>query len=101
MLGRMETLGFNLRNEAHVRMLTEDVVQSSDIEGEKLDTEQVRESHEVLDRILAMLTRIVDRHANPKLCFTAYRRTPVRLACRAVSDRLQRAAQNPHRDLAG
>ena len=31
-----------------------------------VDTEQVRESQELLDRILAMLTRLVDRHANPK-----------------------------------
>jgi Fic family protein len=44
LLGRMESLGFELRTEAHLRTLTEDVVQSSDIEGEKLDTEQVRSS---------------------------------------------------------
>ena len=44
LLGRMEALGFDLRTEAHLRTLTEDVVQSSDIEGEKLDTEQVRSS---------------------------------------------------------
>ena len=44
LLGRMESLGFELRTEAHLRTLTQDVVQSSDIEGEKLDTEQVRSS---------------------------------------------------------
>jgi Fic family protein len=44
LLGRMEALGFELRTEAHLRTLTQDVVQSSDIEGEKLDTEQVRSS---------------------------------------------------------
>ncbi len=44
LLGRMEGLGFDLRTEAHLRTLTQDVVQSSDIEGEKLDTEQVRSS---------------------------------------------------------
>jgi len=44
LLGRMESLGFDLRTEAHLRTLTQDVVQSSDIEGEKLDTEQVRSS---------------------------------------------------------
>ena len=44
LLGRMEALGFDLRTEAHLRTLTQDVVQSSDIEGEKLDTEQVRSS---------------------------------------------------------
>lgn len=44
LLGRMEALGFDLRTEAHLHTLTQDVVQSSDIEGEKLDTEQVRSS---------------------------------------------------------
>ena len=44
LLGRMDALGFDLRTEAHLRTLTQDVVQSSDIEGEKLDTEQVRSS---------------------------------------------------------
>ncbi len=44
LLGRMEALGFDLRNEAHLRTLTEDVVKSSEIEGERLDTDQVRSS---------------------------------------------------------
>ncbi len=44
LLGRMEALGFELRTEAHLHTLTQDVVQSSDIEGEKLDVEQVRSS---------------------------------------------------------
>lgn len=42
--GRMEALGFNLRNEAHLRTLTEDVIKTSEIEGEKLDRDQVRSS---------------------------------------------------------
>lgn len=42
--GKMETLGFDLRNEAHLRTLTEDVIKSSEIEGEKLDPDQVRSS---------------------------------------------------------
>jgi Fic family protein len=42
--GRMETLGFDLRNEAHLRTLTEDVIKSSEIEGEDLDRDQVRSS---------------------------------------------------------
>jgi Fic family protein len=41
LLGRMETLGFKLRQEAVLRTLTEDVLKSSEIEGEKLDAEQV------------------------------------------------------------
>ena len=42
--GRMEALGFDLRNGAHLRTLTEDVVKSSEIEGEHLDPDQVRSS---------------------------------------------------------
>jgi Fic family protein len=44
LLGRMEDLGFDLRREAHLSTLTEDVVRSSEIEGEKLDSDQVRSS---------------------------------------------------------
>ncbi len=42
--GKMEALGFDLRNEAHLRTLTEDVVKSSEIEGEMLERKQVRSS---------------------------------------------------------
>jgi Fic family protein len=44
LVGRMEALGFNLRQEAVLKTLTEDVLKSSEIEGEKLDAEQVRSS---------------------------------------------------------
>lgn len=44
LLGRMEALGFDLRDEAHLQTLTEDVVKSSEIEGEQLDRDQVRSS---------------------------------------------------------
>ena len=44
LLGKMEGLGFDLRNEAHLRTLTEDVLKSSEIEGEKLERDQVRSS---------------------------------------------------------
>jgi Fic family protein len=40
----MEGLGFDLRQEAVLATLTEDVVKSSKIEGERLDAEQVRSS---------------------------------------------------------
>jgi Fic family protein len=40
----MEALGFNLRQEAVLQTLTSDVLKSSEIEGEKLDAEQVRSS---------------------------------------------------------
>src|SRR5258708_2376860 len=44
LLGRMQDLGFDLRREAQLNTLTEDVVRSSEIEGEKLDSAQVRSS---------------------------------------------------------
>src|SRR5258708_265078 len=44
LLGRMEALGFDLRAEAVLQTLTEDILKSSEIEGEILDKEQVRSS---------------------------------------------------------
>lgn len=44
LIGRMESLGFDLRQEAVLRTLTSDVVKNSEIEGEKLEAEQVRSS---------------------------------------------------------
>src|SRR6516165_6833459 len=44
LIGRMEGLGFQLRAEAVLDSLTEEVLKSSEIEGEKLDREQVRSS---------------------------------------------------------
>lgn len=44
LFGRMEALGFQLRAEAVLQTLTEDVLKSSEIEGEVLDKEQVRSS---------------------------------------------------------
>ena len=44
LLGRMEALGFPLRDEALLRARSLDVVKSSEIEGEKLDESQVRSS---------------------------------------------------------
>jgi Fic family protein len=44
LIGRMQELGFALREEAVLRTLTEDVLKSSEIEGEILDREQVRSS---------------------------------------------------------
>src|SRR4051794_22859582 len=42
--GYMEALGFGLRDEALLQTLTADVLKSSEIEGERLDAEQVRSS---------------------------------------------------------
>jgi Fic family protein len=44
LLGRMEALGFPLRDEAALQTLTEEVLKSSEIEGEILDRNQVRSS---------------------------------------------------------
>lgn len=43
-LGTMEALGFDLRTEAGVSVLTEEVVKSSAIEGEHLNRDEVRSS---------------------------------------------------------
>lgn len=44
LLGKMEGIGFSLREEASLQMLTQDVVKSSEIEGEILNPDQVRSS---------------------------------------------------------
>lgn len=44
LLGRMEGLGFALKREASLGTLTNDIVKSSAIEGEKLSPEEVRSS---------------------------------------------------------
>lgn len=62
LLGHMEALGFDLRQEAVLGTLTADVLKSSKIEGEKLDAEQVRSS---LARRLGMdigALKSADRH---------------------------------------
>lgn len=44
LIGRMEALGFQLREESVLASLTAEIVKSSDIEGERLDPDQVRSS---------------------------------------------------------
>jgi len=44
LIGRMEALGFQLRKEAVLETLTEEVLKSSEIEGEILDKDQVQSS---------------------------------------------------------
>src|SRR5437773_7242613 len=44
LLGQMEGLGFQLRQEAELETLTLDVVKTSEIEGENLNAQQVRSS---------------------------------------------------------
>lgn len=62
LIGRMEALGFRLREEAVLGTLTLDVLKSSEIEGDLLDLDQVRSS---LARKLGMETGALmpaDRH---------------------------------------
>lgn len=44
LLGKMEGLGFSLKEEATLQTLTQDVLKSSEIEGEILNADQVRSS---------------------------------------------------------
>ncbi len=44
LIGHMEALGFTLRSEAVLETLTSDVLKTSEIEGERLDLQQVRSS---------------------------------------------------------
>ena len=44
LIGRMEGMGFDLREEAVLQTLTQDIVKSSEIEGELLNSEEVRSS---------------------------------------------------------
>ncbi|KOS06962.1 cell filamentation protein Fic [Flavobacterium akiainvivens] len=44
LLGKMEMVGFELKTEASLETITQDVIKSSEIEGEILNTQQVRSS---------------------------------------------------------
>lgn len=44
LVGKMQALGFNLRNETFLETLSQDVIKSSEIEGVILENEQVRSS---------------------------------------------------------
>lgn len=44
LIGKMEALGFKLRNEAVLQTLTTEIIKSSEIEGQILDLNQVRSS---------------------------------------------------------
>jgi Fic family protein len=80
LLGRMESLGFDLRRQAQLSTLTEDVVRSSEIEGEKLDRDQVRSSvarklgmdvgglvpsEREVEGVVAMMVDATTRYAKP------------------------------------
>jgi Fic family protein len=60
--GKMESLGFDLRNEALLDTLTLDVLKSSEIEGEYLNPEQVRSS--IARRLGMEIAGLVDSDRN-------------------------------------
>lgn len=62
LLGKMETLGFDLRNEALLETLTLDVIKSSEIEGEFLNPGQVRSS--IARRLGIEIAGMVDSDRN-------------------------------------
>jgi Fic family protein len=62
LIGRLEALGFSIREEAVLETLTLDVVKSSEIEGEILNTEQVRSSLARKLGIETAATFPADRH---------------------------------------
>jgi Fic family protein len=94
--GQIHSLSFSSKEEKNLEMLTLDVIKSSEIEGEKLNYEQVRSS---IARHLGINTAglvpsprnvdgVVEIHA--KFQKTIYGRKTVWLARCAFSDRLQR-----------
>ncbi|MDR0724345.1 MAG: Fic family protein [Endomicrobium sp.] len=44
LLGRMDSLGFEIKEKAFLNILTEDIIKSNEIEGQLLNVEQVRSS---------------------------------------------------------
>jgi Fic family protein len=100
----MEGLGFPLRTEAVLDTLTEDVLKSSEIEGEKLDRDQVRSS--IARRLgidiggLTLADRNVDGVVEMILDATQHYDQPltaqtlVRLARSIVSDRPKRHVED-------
>ncbi len=104
LVGRMEGLGFSLRNEAVLQTLTQDVMKTSEIEGEKLDQDQVRSS--IARRLgidIGALTpadrqrrgcRGDDARCDAALRRTLNRRAIVRMAFRNVPHGAQRHVQD-------
>ncbi len=75
LIGQMEALGFKLKEEAVVLTLTEDVLKSSEIEGEKLDAGQVRSSVARRPRV-ADAGRVRTDRSRARALRSAVRRSP-------------------------
>ncbi|MBL4807714.1 MAG: DUF4172 domain-containing protein, partial [Rhodobacteraceae bacterium] len=64
LLGRMEGVGFDLREEANLQTLTRDVMKTSQIEGEDLDASTVRSSIALRLGIDIGALKPADRHVD-------------------------------------
>ena len=110
LIGRMEALGFDLRAEAVLATLTEDVLKSSEIEGEILDKDHVRSSiarrlgmdigalasaDRQIEGVVEMMLDATQKYAEP---LTEERL--LRMARRAVPHRAQRYDQDHRRRVA-
>ena len=62
LMGKMESLGFQLKNEAMLDTLTRDVLKTSEIEGEILNSEEVRSS--IARRLGIELAGAIDSERN-------------------------------------
>ena len=98
----MAHVGLSLRDATTLRVLTDDVVKTSEIEGEGLNRETVRSS--IARRLgldIGALARRApacrrrgrhDARRHRRARAAAHARAPLRLACGALPDRLQRLA---------
>src|SRR6218665_1522024 len=118
LLGRLADVGLALRDQASLAALTEDVVKTSEIEGEVLNVESVRSSiarrlgvdigavapvdrnvEGVVEMVLHATSHPPPPLTPPRPC-PAARRAPVGLARSLVPDRLLWHGQNSRRPVA-
>lgn len=100
LVGKMSMLGFDLQNNAILDTLTADITKSSEIEGEILNSDQVRSSvarqsrnrnrRIARSRSLRGWGGSTDDRCNSKLRTTVNKRTSLQLACGTVSNRQKR-----------
>jgi len=80
LIGKMDALGFDLRNEANLKTLTNEIVKSHEIEGEFLNPEEVRssiavqlgiktlglvESSRSIDGVVEMMLDVTQKYESP------------------------------------
>lgn len=109
LLGRMHDMGMDLRDQATLRVLTEDVLKTSEIEGETLNPDSVRSSiARRLGSISVPWPRSIDTltawwtwcSMPPRSTTRLSQQSDCLLARGLVSHRLQRTRQNPGWSLA-